>query len=55
MGAFLSYIVKKGLPTFMSVTGTIVKGVGTIHCYTTSFLQKVASKGIKYAILGNRN
>lgn len=39
------------LPTLMSVTGTVVKGVGTIHGGVTPFISRVAAVGL-FALLG---
>lgn len=49
--AITSSIAYAILPTLMSVTGTVVKGVGTIHGGATSFISKVAAVGL-FAVLG---
>ncbi len=33
------------LPTLMSATGTVIKGVGTFHGPLTAFVSKVAAVG----------
>ena len=40
------------LPTIMSTTGTIFKGVGTIHGIVTPFVSKVAAKGLWFVLIG---
>lgn len=39
------------LPTLMSTTGTVVKGVGTIHGILTPFVSRVAAVGL-FAMFG---
>tara|TARA_B110000046_G_C12682556_1_gene269162 strand:- start:276 stop:434 length:159 start_codon:yes stop_codon:yes gene_type:complete len=46
-----SSIASAILPTLMSVTGTVIKGVGTIHGGVTPFISKVAEVGL-FALFG---
>ena len=46
-----SSIASAILPTLMSATGTVVKGVGTIHGGATSFISRVAAVGL-FTLLG---
>jgi|TARA_B110000977_G_C10795009_1_gene384011 hypothetical protein len=46
-----SSIASAILPTLMSVTGTVVKGVGTFHGGITPYISKVAAIGL-FALLG---
>lgn len=39
------------LPHVMSSTGTVVKGIGTIHGILTPFVSRVAAKGFWFAML----
>ena len=53
MGNFISASIANAiLPSLMSVTGKIVKGVGTIHGVLTPFVSKVASKGLLKVLFG---
>ena len=53
MGNLISSTIASAiLPTLMSATGTIVKGVGTFHGILTPFVSKVAAKGLWLALLG---
>tara|TARA_Y100000817_G_scaffold299589_1_gene277842 strand:+ start:3169 stop:3336 length:168 start_codon:yes stop_codon:yes gene_type:complete len=46
MGLFFSSLANYSLPSVMSFTGTVVKGVGTMHGGITSFVAKVGYHGI---------
>lgn len=51
MGNFISAsIARTLLPVFMSATGTIIKGVGTIHGNFTPFVSRVAAKGLWFSL-----
>lgn len=53
MGNFISASIARAiLPVFMSATGTIIKGVGTIHGNFTPFVSQIASKGLWFALFG---
>ena len=53
MGNLISSTIASALlPSLMSATGTIVKGVGTIHGVLTPFVSQVAAKGLWFALLG---
>jgi len=49
MGNIASGIASQILPSIMSMTGAVVKGVGTYHGPVTSFVSKVATMGLFYA------
>ena len=53
MGNFISASIASAmLPSLMSATGTVIKGVGTIHGILTPFVSQVAAKGLWFALLG---
>ena len=39
------------LPHVMSSTGTVIKGIGTIHGILTPFVSRVAAKGFWFAMM----
>lgn len=46
MGLMFSSLANYILPTIMSMTGTVVKGVGTFHGSITSFVARTAYHGL---------
>ena len=52
MGNIISRAAGLILPTVMSQTGTVIKGLGTVHGIVTPFIARVASKGFFFALFG---
>ena len=53
MGNFFSASIASSLlPSLMYATGTIVKGVGTIHGVITPFVQRISTKGLWFTLFG---
>lgn len=52
MGNIISYTAFKVLPTVMSTTGTVIKGLGTVHGVVTPIVARVSSKGLLFALFG---
>jgi len=46
MGILVSSLANYILPSVMSLTGTVVQGVGTMHGSLTSFVAKVGYHGL---------
>jgi|SaaInlV_150m_DNA_3_1039698.scaffolds.fasta_scaffold00068_15 hypothetical protein len=47
-----SSIAASILPYVMSSTGSVIKGIGTIHGIVTPFVSRAAAKGLWFALLG---
>ena len=52
MGNIISHAAGLILPTVMSTTGTVTKGLGTVHGVITPFIARVASKGLFFTLFG---
>lgn len=50
MGITSSSLAAAILPSVMSSTGSVIKGIGTIHGIITPFVGRVAAKGLWVAV-----